>query len=90
MVRSLGQSGDWPLGLMIIGAWATGRYDGDGLYAAGGRHRKSDRYKVKLLDTKVDGERGFSVINVGEKDRRKWMTPSETRLESFIGEKVSA
>jgi hypothetical protein len=60
-----------------MGQWATGRYEGDGLYAGSGKYSKGDRYNVKLLDTKVDGEIGFSVIEVGEKDRRKWMTLSE-------------
>ncbi|ESZ05436.1 hypothetical protein X735_32375 [Mesorhizobium sp. L2C085B000] len=85
----LGQP-DWPVALMILGQWATGQYEGDGLYAGGNSCDKSERYKVKLLDTKVDGEREFSVINIGEKDRRRWMTLSEPAFESFIGAKVAS
>ncbi|MFK0688007.1 hypothetical protein ACFX5Q_07350 [Mesorhizobium sp. IMUNJ 23033] len=80
---------DWPLALMIIGQWATGRYEGDGVYAGGGKCFSTHRYNVKLLDTKVGVERGFSVIKVGEKDRRRWMTLSESSFEAFIGARVS-
>ncbi|TIQ99500.1 hypothetical protein [Mesorhizobium sp.] len=86
-VVNLGQP-DKPLALFIVGQWAKGRYQGDGIYAGGTDWRESDRYNVKLLDAKVGGERGFSVIKVGEKDRRQWMTMSEQSFEAFIGEKV--
>jgi hypothetical protein len=86
IIERLGQP-DWPIALSILGQWATGRYEGDGLYEGGSaRHR----YNVKLLDTKFDGEREFSVINIGEKDRRQWMTLTEPSFDSFIGPKVSA
>ncbi|TGS89469.1 hypothetical protein EN817_03770 [Mesorhizobium sp. M3A.F.Ca.ET.174.01.1.1] len=78
------------LAIMIIGAWAKGRYQGDGVYAGGSEWHKKDRYNVKMLDTTDGGARQFSVIPVGEMDRTKWMTLPEPRFEAFMGEKVGA
>ncbi|RUU12478.1 hypothetical protein EOD23_07315 [Mesorhizobium sp. USDA-HM6] len=88
-VENLGKP-DRPLAVMIMGQWARGRYEGDGVYAGGSDWRESERYNVKLLDTKAGDEREFSVIQVGEKNRQQWMTMSEQSFEAFIGEKVSA
>lgn len=76
-----------PLPLLIVAQWATGRYEGDGTYR-GSKHDRYSRYKVVKLDHHIDGERAFSVIAVGERDRKKWMTLSEPRFECFIGEKL--
>ncbi|RWE30752.1 hypothetical protein [Mesorhizobium sp.] len=79
-----------PLAVMIMGRWAKGRYEGDGVYAGGSEWCKQTRYNVEMLDTTVGGEREFSVIEIGETDRTKWMTLAEPNFEAFIGEKVSA
>ncbi len=75
------------LPLMIVAQWATGRYEGDGTYR-GSKYDRYSRYKVVKLDHHIEGQRAFSVIAVGERDRKKWMTLSEPRLESFIGERL--
>lgn len=77
----------WPLPLMIMARWATGRYEGDGTYRGGTKYDSRSRYKVKKLDHEIDGHRAFSVIAIGERDRSKWMTLSAPSLESFIGRK---
>lgn len=76
------------LPLMIVAQWAKGRYEGDGTYRGGSRYDRHSRYKVLKLDRHIGGQRAFSVIPVGEPDRKKWMTLSEPRFESFIGEKL--
>lgn len=84
---NLGDS-DANMGVVIMGQWATGFYDGDGIYAGGSKWSRAGRFHVKMLKRAVDGERGFSLIQVGEKDRRKWMEISESSLEAFIGKRV--
>lgn len=74
--------------VVIMGQWANGFYNGDGVYKQNSKRCQNERYTVKLLDHPVQGERGFSVIPHHQPDRSKWMTLSETRLEAFIGEKV--
>ncbi|MFJ1308572.1 hypothetical protein [Agrobacterium sp. P15N1-A] len=77
-----------PLPLMIVAQWAKGRYEGDGTYRGGNRYDTYSRYRVKKLDRQIGGQPTFSVIPVGERDRSKWMTLSQPRFESFIGEKL--
>lgn len=76
-----------PLPLMIIAQWPTGRYEGDGTYRGGSKYDSHSRYKVTKLDHQIAGQRAFSVIPVGERDRKQ-MTLSEPRLESFIGARL--
>lgn len=77
-----------PLPLMIIAQWAKGRYEGDGTYCGGSKYDADSRYRVKKLDRQIAGQPAFSVVPVGERDRSKWMTLSQPRFESFIGEKL--
>ncbi|TGQ32785.1 hypothetical protein [Mesorhizobium sp. M00.F.Ca.ET.216.01.1.1] len=78
-----------PLALGVLGQWATGRYEGDGVYAGG------DQYSRRPLQREAARHEGlrrtrFSVIQVHENDRRKWMRLSESSFEAFIGKKVTA
>lgn len=77
-----------PLPLMVMVQWATGKYEGDGIYCGGSEHGRKRRYEVVALNQPVKGERGFSVIEVGEKKRQMWMELSESALEAFIGVRI--
>jgi hypothetical protein len=80
---------DSPLPLLFMAQWATGTYEGDGIYSGESKYSAKERYEVTMLEQPFKGERGFSVIPVGERDRKRWMTLSETSLECFIGKKVA-
>lgn len=79
---------DSPLPLMFIVQWATGKYEGDGIYCHGNGLDRTSRYQVTMLDHPIKGERGFLVIPVGKQDSME-MRLTESRLESFIGQKIS-
>jgi len=77
--------------IMICAMKATGWYQGDGVYV-GGSHMNDRRYRVELLDERIDGERGFLLTPVGRRDinmNKAPFTLSETKLEAFIGERLS-
>lgn len=73
-----------PVPLVFMTSWVSGSYDGDGLYYCG-EHKSF--CEVKLLDELIDSERVFSVIVLSEPEKPMKLT--ESRLETFICEKVS-
>lgn len=76
--------------LLITPRWSTGFYDGDGIYSGGSKWTRHCRYRVsRMHGWLIDGEPAYSVIELGETDRSKWMELSESRLKCFIGEKLS-
>ncbi len=72
--------------LIVTASRVTGRYQGDGLYEAGCEKPLGGyvRYQVRLLKTRIDGERSFEVRT--SMDR---MVLSEPRLNTFIRQKVA-
>ena len=78
------------LPVLIMAQWASGNYEGDGIYEGKPEPWGTEHYEVKMLDQLINGERGFSVVRVGEKDRNKWMRLSESNFEAFIGQKVAS
>lgn len=76
------------LGLFVMAQWATGQYEGDGLYRGGSEYNCHSTYKVKQMNRPDAPERMFSIKRVGAyPSKRETLTESE--LDTFIGRRVA-
>lgn len=73
-------------GLIITAHRVTGRYEGDGTYEAGSANWNGNRtkYRVKLLDYRIDGHRMFKVDTSMDS-----LVLAEPRFNTFIGRRLA-